>query len=396
MNLRPRLRYASKSGFLIGAFAAALMLPMAAAAADDPEIVLKIAAGTVKVDSTDNASSRVMLNRTLVMSGGDQYSLDKKYSVAGEEIVLIKQFNLGACCSSYSTLSLLVVGRDGRVTVHTGMDSDESGTAAVTVSGDKLNIRTQTQQGKALKWIYANGSLVSASGKPLPIEVKMGAGATSQPVASTPAPAPEKSALVGDWRCNSTDEKVTESWATSFRLGADGSFAYADKSGKLSGTYTIFDRGASAQLTQGSTADGKSVAVNGSIELSQSSVTPSEGIVRFKVRMATYTNTSRSSAVCISAAAAAAGKTVPGYIIASTPAPAARAMPAAKPTQNSGGMPTQGPRGGLCDINPAACDAIQQNENRKVQAMSQKCQYLLDTFGNTPIGNYQLAKNGCR
>lgn len=49
----------------------------------------------------------------------------------------------------------------------------------------------------------------------------------------------------------------------------------------------------------------------------------------------------------------------------------------------------------VCEINPAACEAVQRNSDIRNQIQDQRCEILRSQLSGSPAGDYQLAKAGC-
>jgi hypothetical protein len=57
---------------------------------------------------------------------------------------------------------------------------------------------------------------------------------------------------------------------------------------------------------------------------------------------------------------------------------------------------TPAPKVNVCDINPAACAAVQRNHEIRQQVQDWRCETLRSQLTGVPGGDYQLAKAGCR
>lgn len=219
--------------------------------------VLNTPSGIVRVSGSGGGEVVSVAGRD-VLPQADRYVLGGVFPLGATNIVLVKQFNDGSCCNTYSELVLLILGPGDQVLVASGIKSDEEGTATTSIDTDRFVLLSTTAEGKKVRWTYANGKLTSSTG----VTVVAKAFETPKPSPQLAPPAPQR-------------------------------------------------------------------PVN--------------------------------------------------------------------PPSRQAAYPTQGPRDGIiCQNNPAACDAIQRNENIRAQVLGARCRQLLNVFDrNTPVGQYQLEKAGC-
>jgi hypothetical protein len=199
----------------------------------------------------------------------------------------------------------------------------------------------------------AKNSTASATAPPIAVTAAATNGVASQtaPVVTTGSP------LIGDWTCQSRKTNGA-SFSSAFRFTSDGGFAYADPQARMIGTYQPNGPNAKVAIDQ-VTNGGRVSASRMQVDIAFISATP--GQVKFdmtlvKIGAATSNN-------CVSEAVAAA-----------TPAPKVN----------------------VCDINPAACAAVQRNHDIRTQVQDQRCEILRSQLGGTMGGDYQLAKAGCQ
>jgi hypothetical protein len=184
---------------------------------------------------------------------------------------------------------------------------------------------------------------------------------------SAPTPAPERaptqppqsvnSPLTGDWTCQSRKANGA-GYQSAFRFTRDGAFVYADANSRMSGRYTPHASGASITMEQVSVNER---AMPSSMKVEIANVNARPGQLLFEMSLVRLNSLSLHHCV--------------------TPAVAA-ATPASKVN--------------VCDVNPAACAAIQRNHETRSQVQDWRCQTLRSQLAGVPGGDYQLAKAGCR
>lgn len=185
--------------------------------------------------------------------------------------------------------------------------------------------------------------------------------------AATPAPAAERapagqpqavaSPLSGDWTCQSRKANGA-GYQSAFRFTRDGGFVYADANSRMSGRFTPHAGGVSVTMEQVSVNE-RAMASSMNVEIANVNARP--GQLQFEMTLVRLN--SLSSHQCVTPAVAAA-----------TPAPKVN----------------------VCDINPAACAAIQRNQGIRTQVQDLRCETLRGQIAGVPGGDYQLAKAGCR
>lgn len=191
------------------------------------------------------------------------------------------------------------------------------------------------------------------------------------------------STLLGEWKCSGrpASDSTADKFPSSFQFLSDNSFYYIDNKFRVKGKYESTGNKALATITEGGAVGSKLSPMAESLEIVATPVASGKRNLSMKI----VSNGSVTSNDCVD-------KKV---FEASVPAPPSRPPAEATPIARKA-MPSQGPTGGLCDGNPAACNAIQRNENIRMQARSQKCNSLLQTFSaNDAVGRYQLQKAGC-
>jgi hypothetical protein len=138
---------------------------------DDPSETLKTVGGVLRV--VNHYGRRVTLNNKDVyyektggeVLGGDHVSLTQKFSVAGNDVVLVSINCGGSGCGGSSSLYVATITPAGKVTVSDAMEANEDGDADVKVTGTTLMLTTKTYDGRRSKthrWVYANGKVAKA------------------------------------------------------------------------------------------------------------------------------------------------------------------------------------------------------------------------------------------
>lgn len=177
--------------------------------------------------------------------------------------------------------------------------------------------------------------------------------ATAAPAAPKPAASP----LVGEWTCQSRKPDGS-TFTSAYRFASGGNFAYADGQVQLVGTYQPDGPNAAVAVEQ-VTRDGRTSSSRMRANVGFISVQP--GHLKFDMTLVRLGSVVINN--CVSKAVAAA-----------TPAPQVN----------------------VCDVNPAACAAIQRNHDIRSPVQDQRCQILRSQLSGVLGGDYQLAKAGCR
>lgn len=165
------------------------------------------------------------------------------------------------------------------------------------------------------------------------------------------------SPLIGDWSCQSRKSNGA-SFTSAFRFASDGGFAYADPQARMIGTYQ--PNGPNAKVTIDQVTNGGRISSSRiQLDIAFTSATP--GQVKFDMTL-------------VKVGAVTSNNCVTEAVAAATPAPKVN----------------------VCDINPAACAAVQRNHDIGTQVQDQRCEILRSQLRGTVGGDYQLAKAGCQ
>lgn len=181
-----------------------------------------------------------------------------------------------------------------------------------------------------------------------------------KPTGGPPNAAPPIFALWGDWTCDSRKADGV-AYRSAFRFAKDGAFVYADPQSRLIGTYA----------TSGSTA---------SVQFSQTEV---GGIAKpSNIRAAIVIGASAPGSATFDMSL----MTSRGAITATVANTCAWAQIAES---------TRAPAATLCQTNPAACAAIQRNQDIRKSIQDDRCAVLRQQLAGMAAAEYQLAKAGC-
>ena len=180
--------------------------------------------------------------------------------------------------------------------------------------------------------------------------------ANATPAAPPSVPTPS-SPLIGQWECQSRKPNGT-SFTSGFLFTADGTFAYRDPQSKMTGTYQPNGPNAKVAIEEVTIGD-RVTRSNTRIDIAFGSARP--GQLKFDMTLVTLGTVISNTCVTLAVAAA-------------TPAPKVN----------------------VCDINPAACAAVQRNNDIRNQVQSQRCEILRSQLRGMAAADYQLAKAGCR
>lgn len=126
---------------------------------------VKTVGGTLRA-----ADSGVTLNKVAIKQGGKPAKFDDNvsfvgiYKVGEKDVVLINSQCGGSACGTFSSISVLTIGKDGTaVLAGKDLDTDGEGYNKVVPVGNTLEIETRTVQDrrrfKTLRWVYADGQV---------------------------------------------------------------------------------------------------------------------------------------------------------------------------------------------------------------------------------------------
>jgi hypothetical protein len=203
-------------------------------------------------------------------------------------------------------------------------------------------------------------SYLAGAAKNIPTAMAASPSPTIPPVPSSavisPPPSSTVSFLEGTWICQSRKANGT-SFTSAFRFSPDGAFSYSDLESSMKGRYQL--NGANAHVVmQQFTINAGTFASSTKVDIAYISSSP--GQLKFDMKLVTL-NTIVSNS-CVTQAIAVA-------------APA--------------------PQVNICDVNPAACGAIQRNNDIRGQLQNQRCEILRQQLSGVFGGDYQLSKAGC-
>jgi hypothetical protein len=166
------------------------------------------------------------------------------------------------------------------------------------------------------------------------------------------------SPLLGEWICQSRKGDGAR-FSSAYKFDADGGFAYTDPQSQMIGRFEPSGPNAFVRVDQSALGGRYSPA---SITLEIANSTSSPGRLAFDMTLVRVGVTVYNS--CTSRAVASAAKSAT--------------------------------RADLCSVNPAACSALQRNQDIRSQMRDQRCEILRSQLGGMIGGDYQLAKAGCQ
>jgi len=166
-----------------------------------------------------------------------------------------------------------------------------------------------------------------------------------------------RSPLTGEWACKSKNSNGT-AFSSAFRFDGNGGFTYVDSQSRLTGTFQPNGVNAAVfveQATVGNQTDSSRM----NIEIGVLSSGP--GFIKFDMTLVRLGTVIAND--CVSKAVAEA---------------------------------TPFPKVNVCAVNPAACAAIERNNDIRSMVQDQRCKVLRRQLSGVPGGDHQLTKAGCQ
>jgi hypothetical protein len=163
----------TRKALFLSAIATIVLTCAVASAADDPETAMKTVGGELRVAGdvlSPNGQKLTLNKKTIPGTDGEVVALKQRFHVGDNDIILVMNGSVGACCTEFSSLYFLTVTPTGKAMASTGNDSididaDGLGSADVKVDGNQLLITTVTVDGRRKKthrYIFANGKVAAS------------------------------------------------------------------------------------------------------------------------------------------------------------------------------------------------------------------------------------------
>ncbi len=163
----------TRQALFLSAIATTVLTCAIASAAGDPETAMKTVGGELRVagDSLSPNGQKLTLNRKAIPgTDGEVVALKQRFHIGENDVILVMNGNVGACCTEFSSLYFLTVTPTGKAIASTGkgsvdIDADGLGSADVKVDGNQLLISTVTVDGRRKKthrYIFANGQVAAS------------------------------------------------------------------------------------------------------------------------------------------------------------------------------------------------------------------------------------------
>jgi hypothetical protein len=126
---------------------------------------IKTVGGTLSVKAVDGSKELRLRGKKLPGIGADHVAIKGKFSIAGNDVVLVEDNCLGSACT-ISSLHFVTVTPQGKTSLSPAIELPEGEEPQVVADDLKITLTTTVFQGRKRRtetWVYANGTVTKGS-----------------------------------------------------------------------------------------------------------------------------------------------------------------------------------------------------------------------------------------